>query len=395
MSINFDIDKDDDDLITDDEQVNDEKDNNDLKKTLFKFAIFIGGGLIVILLLLFITSLFNGGKTKTYSYEEMEQILENAAISYFEDNPSQLPTQEGKIVRIEDTTLVMTGKMKSLSQYTKKGTNCTGVVDVLKSGNQYNYVPKLSCGDAYSSAVSLVDEIINTTVSSGYGLYKMNNEYVFRGETVDNYVQLENSLWRIVKVTPDKNIVLINETGLNINSPWDDRYNENAKYNAGINNYSTSRIREKLYEIYNDSTNNSLLSSTDKTQIVNFSVCVGKRTSAEAKNDSSVECAKKMSDQRIAPLTVSDYINASTDSNCTSIESKSCQNYNYLNNNKKWWLVTSKTDTSYVAFYVDSNGTVKESSTSNYFQIRPVIHLNSSVVLNSGDGTKENPYTIK
>lgn len=394
MSINFDIDKDDDDLITDDEQVKDEKDDDGLKKTLFKFAILIGGGLIIILLLLFITSLFSEEKTKTYSFEEIEEILENAAISYFKDNPSQLPSEEGKIVRIEDTTLVMTGKMKNLSQYTKEGTNCTGVVDVSKSGNKYTYVPKLSCGDAYSST-SLVEEVINTTVSSGYGLYKMNNEYVFRGEKVDNFVQLENSLWRIVKVTPDKNIVLINEAGYNINSPWDDRYNENAKYNAGINNYSTSRIRESLYEIYNESTENSLLSANDKTKMVNFSVCVGKRTLAEVKNDNSVECAKKLADQRIAPLAVADYINASTDSNCTSIESKSCQNYNYLSNNKKWWLVTSKTDTSYVAFYVDSNGTVKESSTSNYFQIRPVIHLNSSVVLNGGDGTKENPYTIK
>lgn len=397
MSINFDIDKNEDDLITDDdseEEQSQSKKDNDLKKTLFKFAILIGGGLLIILLILFISSLF-GSNNKNYTYEEIEQILKDAAVEYFKDYPDNLPQKENQIARIEEATLVMTNKMKNLSEYTGKGKNCTGVVEVQKKGKEYIYTPYLNCGEDYSST-DLSSELIKSTVSSGYGLYKINNEYVYRGEKVNNYVQLDNSLWRIVKITSENSIVLINEKGYSTNAPWDDRYNENAKFNAGINNYSTSRLREKIEEIYNDSsTDKALLSTNDKSKLVSFSVCIGKRTTNETKNDGSIECAKKISNQNMGVLTAADYINASIDSNCTSIDSKSCQNYNYLNNNTKWWLITSKANTSYTAYIVDSNGTIKEQSTSNYAYIRPVVYLNSNVVASNGDGTKENPYILK
>ena len=56
----------------------------------------------------------------------------------------------------------------------------------------------------------LVKKIVNDDdiVTSGDGLYSRGGAYYFRGEYVNNYVKMDNSLWRIVKVTSDDNVVL-------------------------------------------------------------------------------------------------------------------------------------------------------------------------------------------
>ena len=48
-------------------------------------------------------------------------------------------------------------------------------------------------------------------VTSGYGLYAVNGNYVYRGELVNNYVKFGKTLWRIVKITSNNNIVLISD----------------------------------------------------------------------------------------------------------------------------------------------------------------------------------------
>ena len=59
------------------------------------------------------------------------------------------------------------------------------------------------------------DEIKNkkNLVSSGYGLYLYNDEYIYRGSNVNNYVKFSDSerIFRIVKVTKNNEVVLIQE----------------------------------------------------------------------------------------------------------------------------------------------------------------------------------------
>ena len=67
---------------------------------------------------------------------------------------------------------------------------------------------------------------------------------------VDNYVKLDNSLWRIVKITANDEVVLISQDGAGYATAWDDRYNEAKEYDAGINQYGVSRMREFLNKLY-------------------------------------------------------------------------------------------------------------------------------------------------
>ena len=259
MATNFNIvkkkkqDEDEEDLL-DEEEIEEEESSkksmdNSVKKRMLLFMGIIFIGFILLMLILYLVSIFFH---RSYSYDDIELVLKNAAVSYFKDYADYLPVDDGDVVEVDSSNLVAAGKMKDLSEYTKEGILCTGTVQVEKSGSDYLYSPYLNCGDNYTT-IELAKKIINeegNVVTSGYGLYSMNGSYIYRGENVNNYVQLGKQVWRIVKITSDENVVLIHDKGVLYNpQPWDDRYNETSSYASGFNNYGSSRIKESPFEI--------------------------------------------------------------------------------------------------------------------------------------------------
>ena len=343
-----------------------------------------------ILLIIWIISLF---RKETYNYRDVEKTMKNAAIMYFKDNKSKLPSDENQIVEITDKTLSNNNYMKPLSKYVKSN-KCSGKVTVQKDSDGYLYVPYLNCDKGYTTK-SLYETATANTVDSGAGLYNYTGTYVYRGEAVNNYVQLDNNLWRIVKITSDHRIVLISDFSYLSSYFWDDRYNVDFGYNSGINNYRQSRIKDHLNKLYNYKVDTDrILSDADKTKLSSFDLCVGKRSVNSVGKDNSLECSDILSDQKIGLLTVSDYLNASIDPNCNNLGDYSCQNYNYLYSNYKWLLVTASSDNSKDVFVVDDSGVVHSQLAAGYGRIRPVVYLNNSVTIKDGDGSFNNPYLV-
>lgn len=382
--------------LEDDLEEIEEKSNssNDLKQTIIKMMVIIGGGILLLILILAISSMFT---KKTYSYEQIETIMENAAKEYLNENPDALKIAETKTVEVPVANLVASGKMYDLAEYVAPGVSCTGSVTVVKANQQFIYTANLNCGDSYSS-VPLYAKILQDSpiTKSGYGLYSMNGEKVFRGENVNNYVKLEKALWRIVKIDSDNGVVLIKDTQIGFTAAWDNRYNQNIGYNVGINEYSSSRIKEYLEEKYNTTKEDEIfLSANDKAKLASLDLCVGSRATNSKTNSNGIECKTKLHNQKIGLLTVSDYINASIDVNCQTAENKSCQNYNYLVKNFNWWLTTPVTNTTDRAYSVNTKGEINASPTADYYNVRPVIKLNSTVAITGGTGTESDPYILK
>ena len=369
--------------------------DDDPKKRLFLLMGVLVGGTVILLLILALASMFN---TKKLSYSDIEKILEKAAVSYFKDHPDYLPAENGNMVEVDAANFVAEEKMKDLSTYTGDVT-CSGKVVVENSDGEYLYTPYLNCGDVYTT-YELYNKVFNDNevVSSGDGLYHPGSNYVFRGEKVNNYVQLGNSLWRIVKINSNNNIVLISESGAKYTQPWDNRYNESRFYESGISDYSVSRIKEFLEKIYTSPSKDDgedIIAQSDKAYMVSYSLCVGKRELDSQSRDNTLECKKTINNQRLGLLTLSDYLYASLDPNCKSASNKSCQNYNYLAIDKDWWLVTADSKSTSTVFKVDQNGVIKNDIASTYALVRPVIYLNSKTMYKSGSGTLKKPYTIK
>lgn len=380
------------DVNTEENKINNNNNNDEFRKKILKIVTIIVGIAILFLIILFIVSLFF---KKNYTYSELENLLKDSAIKFYSENKKELPKSEGHIVMIKSSTLIDAGYMKDFSSYTKKNISCTGTVTVQKSGKEYVYTPKLDCGSDYTT-ISLKDKIIKKqgVITTGDGLYNLNNSYVFRGENVNNYLQLDNRLWRIVKINNDDTIQLILNNKMKQNIYWDNRYNIEMKYISGINDYSKSRIYDRLIKYYNSTNKDPLLSEDDKTKLTKFNACISKRDASDTSRDGSVECSQILENQNISLLPAYDYMNASIDPNCTKILSVSCQNYNYLVTDFEWWLATASLKNTTLVFGVN-DGVVSSSNASNYKGVRPVVYLKSDILYVSGNGTETNPYKVR
>ncbi len=373
-----------------------DRDKLDAKKTMMRFMFIVIGVVVFIAIVLLLASIF---MKPNYTYDDLEDILKNAAVAYFKDNKDQLPQAEGGIVEIEAANLINAEYMKPFTEYAGEENNCNGVVRVEKTSSSFLYTPYLTCGEDYvtTELASVVTSSDNLT-SSGYGLYSLNGAYIFRGEEVNNYLEMDERLWRIFKIDRNNNIYLVAQDEVGMTTDWDDRYNEDASYAAGINNYGSSRIKEYLQQVYTDPDRDNregILSKKDKTKIVSFNLCTGKRTTTEEGNNNSIECKETTRNQQVGLLTLSDYMAASIDPNCKNSTSNSCSNYNYLVTGYEFWLATANKASNFEAFQVKTNGAIKSENTSTYAIARAVVVLNKNVLYKSGKGTEKSPYKIK
>lgn len=369
------------------------KDNKEMKKKLMRMMLIVVGILVVFLIIILIFSFLGSGNK---SYEEIEQDLKNAAIEYYEVQSGLLPREEGETITVRANALADAELMKPLSEL-REGENCSGRVEVTKVGDNIIYTPYLECGDNYTTKELYKAVLEQKIVTSGNGLYDLNGEKVYRGDDVNNYVSLDNAIYRIVKVTPDNKLLLIlNEVDSTLSSYYDDRYNPTKRFNSGFNDYRISRIKEFLDDLYSSKNDIKILSKNDKEKLASFNLCIGKRNATETNNTNAIECSDVLENQMIGLLTASDYMNASLDANCKATTDKSCQNYNYLRlKETEWWLLTGNAANDYEAYIVKSNGYIDINTTSGYKKIRPTIMLNNNVMIKSGNGSASNPFILK
>jgi len=365
-----------------------------VKKMLFLIGAIIGL-LIIGSLLIFVF------RDKTLSYNGIEEKMISATKKYLNDNEDMLPLSDNDEVIIDSNELSSNGYMKPISKYQKnKNVSCSGNVVVTKSGKYYNYSPYLNCGDDYTS-VYLYEKLTKKIVSTGDGLYKMDQylngknvpAFIYRGDYVDNYIELDGKLWRIVKIDGNNNIVLIqdyHDKNNGYRGVWDDRYNVQKDSNVGINNYSMSIIKREIDKYYKS----EALSPELKAKLVNQDICIGSRSGNEQKKDGSVECKKTLDGEYLSLLSVYDFLNASLDKNCKKTIDKSCGNYNYLTDyGKVFWALTADKDTTYMAYRISDDASLaKLSSTAT---ARIVININKNTLYAGGNGTYDDPYLIK
>ena len=154
-----------------------------------KLYLYLGTGIAVmvgILIIIFIVSLLIGGKM---SFEAAENKISKVALNYALDRIDILPSKDDETT-ISYQELVDAKKITPLNEILKDNSaTCEVTIKIKNNNDHYMAVTFLDCGEKYQSK-NLRNAILNdnTIVNSSHGLYKINNEYVFRGEKVNNYV---------------------------------------------------------------------------------------------------------------------------------------------------------------------------------------------------------------
>lgn len=367
-----------------------------------RLLLLFGGIILLVVLIIIIAAIVGKIKNRALSYEKIEDKMSQAAEKYVSKNKDLLPSDENGEVEVDVATLVSSKYMKEISSYQKdKTVSCSGKVIVTKSNKYYSFTPYLNCGDKYATK-SLVDELKKDIVTSDSGLYEMAQYdskdsikpvYVYRGDYVDNFVSINDKLWRVVKIDSDDNIILIKDTykrSEDIEGPWDNRYNTSKSSNFGINNYKVSIIRNSLLDYYKS----EQLSDSLKAKLVLRNICVGTRKMSDTNKNGSTECKQIIQGDYLSLLTTYDYMNASLDNNCKRITDRSCGNYNYLGaHSKAFWLLNADAETTYQGYKVSTYAT--RTKLSSNAEGRIVLAINKNTVYVSGTGTIEDPFIIK
>lgn len=356
------------------------------KKTLLYLGI-AGGSIIILIIFLAILKLAVGGRINS---KQFESRLKSAAIEYYEKYPDKLPKISGNKITISIDELVKSGNLKSMDKLLDKGLTCEGNVNVSNNNGNFLYQPNIKCSDDYETNL-LYKQILNDNpvVTAGNGLYKMNDYYLFRGENLNNYVKFADMNFQIIKINNDNTIRMILIDNLD-STEWDDRYNIEKQDSVGKNDYSISRIKDKLNNYFQ---NEEMFNKDNKSLIVPQDLCVGARNEKSLINDGSIECAKKIEDQPIGLLQVNEYMLASIEPTCKNLYDSQCTNYNYLANINNMWTLTPNSKNTYQVYKIA--GYVYSNNASVNAQPRFVITISSDALFNEGNGTEENPYIIK
>lgn len=357
-----------------------------------KIKLF-GIGFIVVIVLIILLSIIISIVMRKTSYEDVEEIMEKAAYEYYQNNLGQLPNGEVKTSVVSAQTLEEQKYMKSIVKYTKNE-SCTGNVVVTYNNGDYDYQGYLTCNDFTTSL--LVDKIKkdNPTVTTGAGLYDENGLLRFRGEQVNNYLKIKDTLYRIIKIDTENKIYItpqeLDDNDENIYVYWDDRYNTQEDMSCGINDYSVSRIKDSIEKIYQNE------SKELKENTTTFNACIANRNAADTNNTGSVECSKIQENANISLIPIYEYIKASIATACLTPSSKECKNYNYLYTDKyRWWTATGEASNTAKIYYINSMGEIEKEKGFSRMVARYFVALKPNVLLKDGNGTEDKPYEIR
>lgn len=349
------------------------------KRLLKTIGMVVGIILIVFIFLLVIIMIKNG----RVSYTQVENKMITSAKKYYSAHEDELPKVNNGVVTISTDKLVEEKYLKPLTKLVKdKKAACSGQVSVTKHDDNLLYSATLNCGDKYETK-KLKDVIVKEVVESGNGLYKVEDSYVFKGDNVNNYLSYAGKVWRILRINNDGTIRII-ETTKRDTTEWDNRYNSEKQYNVGINDYTVSRAKEYLENLYEE------ISINDRAYIVKQNICIGKRSNTDTDNSGNIECSNILENQDLGLIQTNEFVLASLSDKCISPTNPECSNYNYISGLGTLWTVTADNKTTYKVFKISGSASAAEAA--SYAQIRMVVNINSQVNYVSGDGSEEKPY---
>ena len=337
-----------------------------------------------------------------YASVTVEKI-DNLAYSQTNSNTKRLSTKKTLDLNSGDNYFKVTVTSENKETTNEYKIKISVIESISIFGKQYSVIQK---------APTLTTSSNNTTDESG--LYKSTDTntgdptYYFRGNVENNYVSFAGQTWRIVRINEDGTIRIIMKDGINNNTKY--------KFNSSYNNI--------IYMYYSNSNAKNQLNSWYQTNIESKSdlaknVASGNYYCEQAKvklNDGwgdagnttmttytnykpNFKCTidgngKGLVNESIGLLTYEEMIYAGR------YPFKDNNNY-YINNSTlpNWWTMSPagySSNQSFVWNVVNnlfSTSQLNVSFDSSY--LRPVINLKSNVQVSSGDGTKNNPFTIQ
>ncbi len=267
-----------------------------------------------------------------------------------------------------------------------------------------------------STAVDVITSLLSSNPTT------MNNDdpdgnIRYMGADPNNYVSFNNELWRIIGVFDvkssengqnEKRLKIIRNDPIG-NYSWDSN-NRNNWSTASLNTYLNGTYLNSLTSEAQSMIGNTLWNLGGTNSYTSASNGLASHFYNYERGTTVYSGNPTTWVGKIALMYPSDYGYATSGGTTTNRASclakelynwdsssySDCKNNDYLYDSSNYqWTLTSRAGDSYRVFYVYSTGYVLVNSASASYASRPVLYLSSNVTITSGNGTKNNPYTLK
>ena len=301
-------------------------------------------------------------------------IVVNVGVGYSETSSLNLPTNRNLITEVYKEGVLATEYITELYNNASKTTI---------TNNSINY--------SYATSIGLMNDRLGGTTSSLDG-----GNIRYYGADPNNYVSFNNELWRVIGVFKDIDdgegnkevrIKIIRSESIG-DYQWDDDKND----------WSMSTLQTYLNGSYLDD-----LTSESQIMVSNVVWNLGIYDNASIYANQFYKYERESPEWlgKVALMYPSDYLYSSNLESCTTHANNwyrsGCADTSWIFYNQYEWVLTPY---DYVwlfthAFYIDSSGRIGNGIiVSNKYASRPVLYLNSTVLITGGDGTSSNPYTL-
>ena len=412
--------------------------------------------ILVLILSLITPKIFKQLKTaENVTDKEQINAIINTSKLYMNQHSELLP-EHNSLYTITLNELKESGLIKSsqiLNPSTKE--ELKGCVLVRYQNNKYDYEYKEEYGWCNRPQ----------TVTSGDGLYASETEpgrLIYRGSNPDNYIILkENNVdttYRIISYEPDGTIKVVRMERL-MYSEWDNANNRttdngntyctygstngcdvwnnqyNTIYDGNLFSLSNSLFYKKYYSNKDSNTminsgrngivkddasiniylNNEWVKNIDEKYITKHLFNVGGVNYYRSYTGGDKGILKEKQEEKIYTwdgyiglINATEYVEASLDTNCTSVYSSFYYNTEYTDKqdeiqppcvNNNWiiniygWTMSSLTYDTRTVWAIKNNGYIRFAYPTTRDNIYPTFYLKASVNI-TGSGTESNPYRI-
>ncbi len=325
--------------------------------------------------------------------------------------------------------------------YIDNGNNNVYTFKDLMQGTNYNIKVRVTNGidlTAQDVAIKAIDLTESATESDGlYEDNTVNNRYIYKGKSPNNYIQFNNELWRIISVESDRTIKILRNGSMQARE-YDNANNRSSTYcnskSNGCNTWGSSTTtynanNEKVTSIsdtYSSSSTYALpsqvaslntylngeyynsLTSTAQSQIDNHYFNIGNVSvsSSNTLEKDMLEEGKYKWLGKIGLLNITDYVKASNNSNCTKASDYGSNSACYKDTPNHNWMINNMSNTprfingksgsrsnvwgiNNTGYNIGSSGLSKTT-----YGVSPALYLKSSVKIVGGKGTSTNPYIL-
>ena len=378
----------------------------------------------------FNTNLVLPGDSITYNIKLENKGNLNAKLSKITldktDNPAiEFETsgiKEGDVLK-QGTSSTLSVKVTYSNSVTSQPTNLDASLTVTLDFVQSDGSSGSTGGDTSNTAAEMLKAKV---VTSGDGLYADSTEagrYIYRGASPDNYIKLGDDMYRIIAVESDNTLKVI-YNGIIESKEFDSAgYRDNdaggtycaqadgygcnawAKSDNFVNgDYSGTVLKDAELNTY---LNNDWYNTLNYGNLITSHTWnVGSVNDGETNLQTSVNEEKKYTwSGKIGLMNITDYVKASTNSACTSVNAytsnSSCYNNSATHNwiykdiatdSEALWTIAPIVGPPFIVFLVNSDDSTLSYDTAYVaYGVAPVFFLNSNITL-SGTGTLNNPY---